>query len=175
MKARKLYPNQYVPNSVVINPYFYTNSVTNTKEVILINEWSFNEGVSEMELNVVKLTAFDDKGNEHLFFEMPKENIVKIKGMRYARFLKSHSLDKLSKGTYLYFRFYLKSNFNKFIYSNGEEKYLSGVNCLDFKIKNKLKVDGHQTGEVKLWFDLAPNHFIRHLKPIIDFIRKGTE
>lgn len=79
----------------------------------------------------------------------------------------------LPKGTYVKLRFYLGSNDNQFIYSDGTSEIPKNYEYLDFDIKNPLTIDGQDADEVKLWFDFPPLKFSRHFKKMLDLFKNS--
>ncbi|GMN11639.1 hypothetical protein MTsPCn9_24830 [Croceitalea sp. MTPC9] len=165
MKKTTFYPTIW---QAMAHPYSVLNTVDGdgkpVKELILHAEIVKELKISEMQLNIEKLTIFNDKEQEELIHIPRKKTILPAKGMAEGYFLKSKGFFKLKPGNYKTLRFYLNAKQNMFTYCDGVEETLDGFKYLDFKIENQLQLSGGESPEVKLWFDFAPYKFSRHFK-----------
>lgn len=173
MNKIKFYPTIWTaaPFTYNIMSHWYTTDKT-VKELILKNSSTKELGVSEMNLNITKFTAFDVAGKEHHITDFPGQNPVTLKGMGSGRYLKSATVVGLKPGTYAILRFYLGTSDNKFAYSDGTPGVANNLNHVDFEIEKRLIIKKGEKAEVKLWFDLAPFQFSRHFKPLVDWLKR---
>ena len=173
MKAIKRYPNNYVANPVLHQPYFWYTDTVNTEELILKNNWAYQSGISKMEVHFDHITAIDETGTEHTLIQKSNNKILPITGIGSGQFLKTRSLSKLPKGTYHMIRIYLADKPHKLILSTGEKKVTNNLQHLDFEIKNKFHVTDKKEEVFKLWFELAPFQFGHHfIRPFLNLFKK---
>ncbi|WP_343487467.1 hypothetical protein [Allomuricauda sp. d1] len=175
MKKTRFYPTVWqamtFPSGVVGQ---WDNSGRRIKEMILKNDMATELGISEMELNLIKITAFDEAGNEHHILDFPGQNPLPIRGWASGHFLRSRSVVNLPEGSYATLRFYLGGKNNRFTYSDGVTEAANEFDHLDFTIENGLTVEGNEAAEVKLWFDFAPYKLSKRFKGLTDLF-KGTQ
>lgn len=126
------------------------------KDLVLKNSIASKRGVSEMTLNVTKLSAIDKAGKEHFIEDFPSLANLTIKGLHTGHFLRSKSALELNPGEYVSFRFYLQKAGNSFVYSDRNSKPVSSYDHLDFEIENGLQIYGDEAREVILRFDFEP-------------------
>ncbi|WP_242083922.1 hypothetical protein [Aestuariivivens sediminis] len=142
------------------------------KELILKNTRHYNLGVSEMHLNVTKLTAIDSSGIEHFILDFPNQMTLNIKGIGYGHFYKLKKISSLPSNTYTHFRFYLGSTGNTFHFKDGAVENKNACNYLDFEIENKVTLNGGNPSEAKIWFDMVPYEFKRHFKWFTEWLHR---
>ncbi|WP_242202053.1 hypothetical protein [Aestuariivivens insulae] len=133
------------------------------KELILKNTRNYNLGVSEMNLNITKITAMDSLGVEHFILNFPDQYSLNIKGVGYGRFYRLKKIMNLPPNTYTRLRFYL-GNDNQFIFKDGVVENKSVYDYLDFEIENNLTLNAEKPSGVKIWFDMVPYELSRHFK-----------
>ncbi|MBC8768676.1 hypothetical protein H4O18_11790 [Arenibacter sp. BSSL-BM3] len=126
------------------------------KDLVLRNSYSTDMNVTEMNLNINKFSAIDNKGQEHFISDFPGQASIPIKGMHTGLFLKSKSVLTLTPGTYTAFRFYLGKSGNSIIYSDHLEERADGIKFLDFEIADGLTIKGEESPEAILRFDFVP-------------------
>ena len=171
MKRITFYPSMWpVPYNFNEAPNFLQNG-ERVKELILNISSSVTSDVSEMNLNVNKFSAIDDKGQEHLILNFSGENSIKFEGMSSGHFIKSTSLFTLANGNYTTLRFYLNNENNCFIKSDGELVKANNIEFLDFEIEDGLAIDEQESMTFKLWFDFAPFKLSRFFKPFTDMFK----
>ncbi|MDF0707534.1 MAG: hypothetical protein VX772_10650 [Bacteroidota bacterium] len=169
MKKTRFYPTiwstaPYAP-SVMAGWY---GAETQETELILRNEPATALRVSEMSLNITKLSAIDEHGEEHFIIDFPGQNPVTLKGISSGNFIRSKSVLSLPEGKYSSLRFYMAGWGNQFIYQDGVAESANSFERLDFQIENGFEVEKSKAPEVKLWFDFAPYQWKRHFKPLTD-------
>ncbi|MET7029780.1 hypothetical protein [Sediminicola luteus] len=126
------------------------------KDLVLKNNMATKQGVSEMTLNIIKLSATDKAGKEHFIEDFPSLANLTIKGLHTGHFLRSKSALELNPGEYTSFRFYLEKAGNSFVYSDRSSKPVSRFDSLDFEIEGGLQIHGDEAKEVILRFDFEP-------------------
>lgn len=171
MKRLTFYPSMWpVPYKLDGASDFFQNG-GRVQELILNSSSSVAVEVSEMNLNITKFSAIDDKGQEHLMMEFSSQNSVNFKGLSTGFSIRSTSVASLKKGTYTTLRYYLNNMDNSFIKSNGEVVTANNIEFLDFEIKNGLIINGVESLEVKLWFDFAPFKLSSYFKTLTDWFK----
>ena len=68
------------------------------KDLVLKNTMVTKQGVSEMTLNITKLSATDKAGKEHFIEDFPSLANLTIKGLHTGHFLRSKSVLELNPG-----------------------------------------------------------------------------
>lgn len=156
MKRQTFYPTIWSPMPFNFGFLAQGNrNSTPTKEVILTNDMLSELKVSELDLNITKITALDTNGEEHQITEFKQASPISIKGMASGHYLRSSQLLNLNPGTFSKLRFYITQE-NKFTYNDGLVEDIFSYQMLDFEIENGLAVESNGAKEVKLWFDLVP-------------------
>ncbi|MCF7560150.1 hypothetical protein L3X39_05825 [Sabulilitoribacter multivorans] len=172
MKQRTFYPNIWSYSPYAMNLLAQLDyEGRNIKELILKNSEIKECGVSQMDLNIKKITAIDTSGNEHKIVDLQSKTSTPIKGMRSGYFLRTKGIVNLQPNTYTTIRFYLGKN-NQFTYSDGEVETSSSGDFLDFDIENGLIIKNNKGTEMKIWFELAPFEFSRYFKPVLEWFKK---
>ncbi len=173
MKTTKFYPTiwQTIPYSFELIDQWDAEGRRIT-DLILKNSFAIENGVSEFELNINKLSAFDKKGKEHFIADFPQHAFLNVKGLHTGHFIKSKSVLELKPGEYRVFRFYLDNSGNSMKYSDRSIAQLQGFGHLDFEIQNLLKITGAEAREVILRFDLEPYSIASYFKSIRQFFKK---
>lgn len=173
MKKTRFYPTVW---QVMVDPSGavgqWDNQGRRIKELTLKNNAVTELGISEMQINLNKVSAFDLAGKEHHILDFPGQNSLPLKGLATGHFLKSKSVIGLPEGSYSKLRFYLGGSNNMFIYDDGSEESANEVRYLDFNIENGLTVEGNEAPEVKLWFDFAPFKLSSYFKGLTDMFKK---
>jgi hypothetical protein len=176
MKRTRIYPEVWeamtFPCDVLGQ---WDNNGKQIKELMLRNNAVAELGISEMKLNLTKISAVDVAGNEHHILDFPGQNSLPIKGMASGHFLTSKSVMGLPHGTYTTLRFYLGGRPNVFIYNDAVSEEVNEFEYLDFAIEEGLTIKGNESPQVKLWFDLAPYRFSRHFKGLNNLFKKEKQ
>jgi hypothetical protein len=172
MKKTNFYPNAWhVP------PYPYNmmahDTDTQTKDLVLSNPYLKEKKVSEIEINLVRLSAFDNNGIEHFIEEFPGQELV-LKGMGTGLFLKTKSTVALTPGKYKSFRFYVREMENTFTYADKSTEKVYRFEYLDFDIENALVVQLGEEPQIIFRFDLAPFSVLNIFKPVQQIFRKSV-
>ncbi len=173
MKKEKFYGNNWQVYPLSFDMYQYDSKGRYIKDLILNNNYATKMNISEMNLTIIKLSAFDLDGNEHFVTDFKGNNLIKIKGLFGGDFLRSTSVLKLGSGTYNILRFYLGKKGNSFVYSDRSEELVSDFNFLDFNIENGLNIKGNESPEVLLRFDFTPYERINYFKLAFQFFEKS--
>ena len=161
---------QAYPHGLDLYPFDYKGRYI--KDIVLSNAQLMQANVSEMNLKIIKLSAFDEDGKEHVVAEFKGRNVLKVKGMFEGNFLRSTSVISLGNGSYRTLRFYLGTTENSFVYSDRSEKPVFNRKYLDFDIENGLKLNGNESPEVILRFNLVPFERRNYIKSILEFFKK---
>ncbi|MFX0555495.1 hypothetical protein ACOCEA_01780 [Maribacter sp. CXY002] len=172
MKELKFYPTiwQTVPFSLDMMDQWDVDG-KRIKDLILKNKYASEKGVSQMNVNVIKFSAIDKKGNEHIITDFSGNESMQLKGMHTGLFIKTKSVLKLDSGSYSTFRFYLSSKGNEFIYDDRSKEPLYRFDHLDFEIVNGLELSGDESKQVLLRFDFEPFSLLSYLKPFQKFLQ----
>ncbi len=156
MKNMKFYPNIWQTIPFILDLYQMDREGRHIKDLVLKNAYADEMSVSEMNLNIIKLSALQSMGREHFIADFPGQASLHIKGMYAGVFLRSKSLLSLAPGTYTTLRFYLGKSGNSFLYSDRKEESADGLEYLDFDFANGLKIEGTESPEAILRFDFVP-------------------
>ncbi len=172
MKSTKFYPTiwQTIPYSFELIDQWDAEGRRIT-DLILKNSFAIENGVSEFELNINKLSAFDKKGKEHFIADFPQHAFLNVKGLHTGHFIKSKSVLELKPGEYRVFRFYIDTMGNSMKYSDRSIAQLQGFGYLDFEIQSGLKITGDEAREVILRFDLEPYSIASFFTPIKNWFK----
>lgn len=174
MKHTRFYPTAWQQI-----PYAFGNATSMENgeeifEVVLKNEMVQELEVSEMVLNLSKITAIADSGEEYKVLDFSGQNGVQLKSMYSGLFLQTKQMMQLPLGTYTGLRFYLNGNGNTFSYSDGMVEQANEFEYLEFNLEKALKISSNQ-GVVKLWFDLKPYKFGIKWNAFIDTFKVGKK
>jgi hypothetical protein len=171
MKRLTFYPSMWpVPYKLDGASDFFQNG-GRVQELILNSSSSVAAEVSEMNLNITRFSAIDDKGHERIIKDFSGKISVTFKGLGTGHFIKAAGMVALEPGTYTTLRYYLNNMDNSFIKSNGEVVTVKNIEFLDFEIKNGLIINGDESLEVKLWFDFAPFKLSSYFKSITGWFK----
>lgn len=173
MKKEKFYANIWQVYPFSLDMYQFDSKGRYIKDLVLNNSYATKMNVSEMNLSIIKLSAFDIDGNEHFVTDFKGKDLIKIKGLFGGDFLKSTSVLKLGSGTYNTLRFYLGKKGNNFVYSDRSEEIVTEFSFLDFNIEHGLNIKGNESPEVILRFDFTPYELINYFKFIAQFFEKS--
>lgn len=144
------------------------------KDLVLVNRDLLEKGISEMTLSVNRFAAIDDCGLEHLISGF-NEQTLNLKGMQLGHYIKTKDILDLSPGEYATLRLYLDEyGKNNLSYSDGYTEDLEGLNYLDFEIENGLQINGKESFELILRFDLLPYTALSYFNPLRDFFKKQS-
>ena len=173
MKKTNFYPNAWH-----IPPYPY-NMMANgnaedvqTKDLVLSNPTLLEKNVSEIELNLVRLSAIDNNGMEHFIQDFAGQELV-LKGMHTGLFIRTKSTMALAPGKYKRFRFYVQEMGNAFTFADGQTEAVYRFDHLDFEIEGSLTVRPGETPKAIFRFDLVPFATRPLLAPIWQLFRKS--
>ncbi len=174
MKETKFYPTiwQTVPYSLY-NMGQLDAEGRQIKDLTLNNKLASEFGVSEMNLTLIKFTAFDKDGVEHFITDFSSQSVVNLKGLHTGLFIKSKRVLDLPKGTYSSLRFYIEETGNSFTYSDRSSEPISGVNYLDFEIEDGLEICDGEASEIILRFDFEPYTLASYFKPVSTLFKKS--
>lgn len=167
MKETKFYPTiwQTIPYSLY-NTGQWDAKGRQIKDLTLNNKLATEFEVSEMNLTIIKFTAFDINGVEHFITDFSPQTKVSLKGLHTGLFIKSKSVVELPKGTYSSLRFYIEETGNSFTYCDRSSEPISGVNYLDFAIEDGLDISDFEASEIILRFDFEPYTLASYFKPV---------
>lgn len=173
MKETKFYPTiwQTIPYSFD-NLGRWDAEGRQIKDLTLHNKLATEFGVSEMSLTLLKFTAFDKQGIEHLITEFSPQIDVDLKGLHTGLFIRSRRVLDLPKGTYTSLRFYVEETGNSFTYSDRSSEPISGVDYLDFEMENDLEISDGEASEIIMRFDFEPYTFSSSFKPLLQLFKR---
>lgn len=174
MKSMKFYPAVWQTIAFALEDYQLDTESKCIKDLVLRNSFALDMNVSEMNLNIVKISVFDDSGIEHFINDFPGQASIPIKGTHTGLFLKSKGVLSLQPGVYDTFRFYLGHSGNSIVYSDRMKEPADGIRYLDFDIENKLNIKGDESAEAILRFDFAPFEFSRLFSKIKELFKVGN-
>lgn len=174
MKKTKFYPTiwQSIPYSFDVVDQWDAEG-RRIKDLILKNSFAKEKEVSEMLLNINKLSVFGKNGTEQVITEFPQQALLNLKGLHTGHFIKSKSVLELNPGEYTAFRFYLEKTGNRFSYSDRSTEPMYRFDHLDFEIENELHIKGDEAREVILRFEFEPYTFASYFKPIQKLFKKS--
>lgn len=157
MKQVKFYPSIYqtIPYSFDVIDQWNAEGKT-IKDLVLKNNIATKQGVSEMTLNIIKLSAININGQEHFIKGFKPKAALHIKGLHTGHFLKAKTVLQLGPGQYTSFRFYVEKAGNSFVYSDKSAKVVSRYDHLDFQIEDGLEIYEGEASEAILRFDFQP-------------------
>ncbi|MDX1470224.1 MAG: hypothetical protein R3213_01910 [Flavobacteriaceae bacterium] len=141
------------------------------KELTLENPHANDLGICQMDLNITKFTAIDDKGIEHEIMKFPDSSMLSIKGMSDSFFIKTKTLSSLKPANYDFLRFYIERNESSFTYSDGIKEDVNKFDFIDFKIQSGLTIKEEEEFQAKLWFDFPSYQFSWYFKPLVDWFK----
>ncbi|MFT4832578.1 MAG: hypothetical protein ACI815_002234 [Psychroserpens sp.] len=175
MTKTKFYPSiwQTIPYSFDVIDQWDAEG-KRIKDLVLKSNIASKQGVSEMTLNINKLSAIDKNGKEHFIEDFPTRAMLAIKGLHTGHFIRSSSAIQLNPGEYTSFRFYLDKTGNSFVYSDRRTEPVYRFDRLDFEIENGLEIHGDEAREVILRFDFEPYElpeFIKKTKQLFKSFR----
>lgn len=173
MKNTKVYPTiwQSIPFSLDMMDQ-WDDKGNRIEDLVLSNNMALEKGVSEMILNVSKLSVLDDKGKEYFISKFKGNEALNLKGVHTGLFIKTREVLELKPGKYKSFRFYLGGSENSFIYKDRSKKEIYGFSFLDFEIQNGLFLNGTESKQVILRFDLKPYSLSSYFKSLINLFRR---
>ena len=174
MKQRKVYPTiwQSIPYSLDMMDYWYTNGHS-IPDLTLVNDMTLNRGVSEMILNVSKISVMDDNGKEHFMTNFNGNKALNLKGLHTGLYLKTKEALELPVGNYSTFRFYLNGKGNYFFNKEKDMEAIYGFPYMDFKIQNGLAITGNDSKKVILRFDFEPYSLASYFKPLLNLFKRS--
>lgn len=143
-----------------------------TKDVVLSNPTLLEKNVSEIELNLARLSAIDNNGMEHFIQDFAGQEVV-LKGMHTGLFLRTKSTMALAPGKYKSFRFYVQEMGNTFTYADRSMETVYRYEYLDFAIEGSLTVRAGESPKAILRFDLVPFAAKPLLGPIWQLFKKS--
>lgn len=175
MRKTKFYPTiwQTVPFSLHMMAQRNANE-NNVKDLILKNIYASDNSISEMKLNVIKFSAIDIIGSEHVIREFPENEYLQLKGMHTGLFIKTKSILNLNPGAYKTFRLYISEKGNEFVYADRSKEQVYRFDYLDFEIENGLELTGDETEQILLRFDLERFTFSSYYKSISRMFQSNT-
>lgn len=172
MKQRKVYPTiwQPIPFSLDMMDYWYTNG-HRIPDLTLVNDMALNRGVSEMILNVSKISVVDDNGKEHFMPNFKGNEALNLKGLHTGLYLKTKEGLDLEPGSYQSFRFHLNGKGNYFFNKERNMEAVNGFPFIEFKIQNGLAIKGNESEQVILRFDFEPYSFGSYFRPFLNLFK----
>ncbi len=175
MRKTKFYPTiwQTVPFSLEMMVETNANN-TQVKDLILKNAYASDKNISEMKLNVIKFSALDSSGSEHLIKEFSESENLQLKGMHTGLFIKTKSILNLNPGAYKTFRLYISEKDNEFKYADRSKEQVYRFDYLDFEIENGLELTGNEAQQIILRFDLQRFTFSSYFKSISKLFHSTT-
>ncbi|WP_222983177.1 hypothetical protein [Flagellimonas meishanensis] len=176
MKNNKVYPNKWQTVPFTFDLFAgWEAQGRPAKELILKNEVIKNGNVAEMTFNIFRFSAVDSEGREYLIQEFPEDNAVTFKGMGSGHFTRLGGLVNLPARDYTALRFHFKRYGNLLTCADGSEEHVNQLDHLDFTIENGFSIQKEGTIELKLWFDLVPFQWKRHLRTLQSWFAKKYE
>ncbi len=174
MKETKFYPTiwQTIPYTLY-NSGQWDAEGRQIKDLTLKNKLATEFGVSEMNLSLIKFTAFDQNRVEHLITHFASETVLNLKGLHTGLFVKSKRVLELPQGTYTGLRFYIEETGNSFTYSDRSSEQISGAKYLDFGIDGGLEISEYEASEIVLRFDFEPYTLASYFKPVSRLFKKS--
>ena len=174
MKQSKVYPTiwQPIPFSLDSMDYWYTNGHS-IPDLTLVNDMALNRGVSEMILNVSKISVMDDGGKEHFMTNFNGNKALNLKGLHTGLYLKTKEGLNLQPGNYKTFRFYLNGNENYFFNKDRNMEAVYGFPFMDFNIQNGLVIQPGESKRVILRFDFEPFSLASYFKPFFNIFKRS--
>jgi hypothetical protein len=160
-------------HSLWLDMYQYDSKGRYKLDLVLNNTYVAQMNVSEMNLKITKITAFDANGKEHIVVDFKESRLMKIKGIFQGYSIKSQSIPSLGNGLYKTLRFYINDSESSFVCSDKNTKSIFGNKFLDFEIKNGLNITGNEAPEAVLRFDLVPFERFNYLKLVTDLFKKS--
>jgi hypothetical protein len=175
MRKTKFYPTiwQTVPFSLDMMKESKADGKL-VKDLILKNNYASEKRISEMKLNVIKFSALDISGSEHLIKEFSESENLQIKGMHTGLFIKTKSILNLNPGAYKTFRLYISEKGNEFKYADRSKEQVYRFDYLDFEIENGLELTGNEAKQILLRFDLQRFTFSSYFKSITKLFHGTT-
>ncbi len=174
MKKMRFYPTiwQTIPFSFELVDQWNAEG-KKVADLTLKNEDANKKGVSEMILNVTRLSTLDGRGKEYLIKDFQQKTCLNLKGIHTGLFIRLKNVLELGAGEYTAFRFYLNSSGNSFGYSDRSIKPIYGLEYLDFEIGNGLKINDGEAPQVILRFDFERYAVSSYFEPILRFFKRS--
>ncbi len=125
------------------------------KEVILKNSFATKNNISKMKLEVSRIVAVNEHGDESSLINFKSGVSFTLDGMYTGEYIRTKWVQKLDAGKYTHFRMYLRPEMSKYFGSDGEVRPVY-QEMLDFEIEGALVVDSEKSPELVMRFDLPP-------------------
>lgn len=130
-----------------------------TQELVLTSSTASHNDISEMELNLTRITAIAEDGTEHHIQEVSGPYSLKISGLFTGKFLSSKLLSMLEPGSYSSLRLYLESSGGTWFHCDRSEKSIHDIPYLDFDFEGGMLIKESKPSEFILRFDFPPYRF----------------
>lgn len=166
MKNSPFYSNYIVSHPFTTSSFQIDSEGRKVVDLVLNNEFATDMQVSQMDLSILKLSAFDENGMEHTITNFLHGTHVTLHSLSQGQSLRSRSLVSLQCGVYRKLRFYIKDADSFFTYSDASKETPAGFGYLDFEINNGLTITGAESPIAVLRFDFVPfksNTFVSRL------------
>jgi len=173
MKKVKFFPSSWQTFPYTLESNNWDKEGRLIKDLVLKNSYATKKGVSEMILNISKLSVFNKEGKEQFVADFQGQNEVNLKGMHTGRFIRSQSILKLEPGDYTTIRFYLNKKGNSFSYTDRTSESVYRFKYLDFEIENEMKLTGDEASQVILRFDFEPFDLSSYFRPFLQFFERS--
>lgn len=176
MKNNKVYPNKWQTVPFTFDLFAgWEAQGRPSQELVLKNEVLKNGNIAKMTLNIFRFSMVDAEGRAYLIQEFPENNAVTFKGMQSGHFVRLGVPINPPARDYTALRFHVKGQGNILSCADGSEEVIDQLDHLDFAIQNGFSVQNEGTMELKLWFDLVPFQWKRHLQTIQSWFAKKYE
>ncbi|MFC4096080.1 hypothetical protein [Euzebyella saccharophila] len=170
MKNSPFYANYIVSQPFTTSSFQIDGEGRKVVDLVLSNEFATDMQVSQMDLSILKLSAFDEVGKEHTITNFLHGTHVTLHSLSQGQSLRSRSLVSLRCGVYSKLRFYIKDADSFFTYSDASKETPAGFGYLDFEINNGLTITGAVSPIAVLRFDFVPfksNTFVPRLANVL--------
>lgn len=160
MKNTKFYPSVWQP--IPFNFDWNTARQYEKEEILelqLFNNFINARDVASMDLNINTFALISSDGSEHKLKVFLKPIKLELRGLDSGLFIQTKDIIELPKGTFSAIKFYLEERGNSFRNSKRENIDVTGLDSLEFNIKNELKIDSTKEQRLVLKFDLKSYTF----------------
>lgn len=167
MKNLNMYPTiwQSIPFSLDMMDQ-WDEKGKRIEDLILENEGLTQQRVTEMVLDVSKLSVLKDNGKEHFITKFTGNKALNLKGVHTGLFIKTKEVLELEPGNYVAFRFYIKAESSYVFFNTRTWREISGGAYIDFKIQNGLVLYGNESKQIILRFNFEPYTLSSYFKPL---------
>lgn len=173
MKMTDFLNNPIVPGAVGIHQW--DSGSRTIKEIILSNSFANTHKVSEAKLNIQKVSAIDELGNEQIVEGFEGQRNLLLPGIQSGRHIYSRSIVKLKPGTYKVLRFYLDDEGGTLTFEDRREMPVQGFNYLDFDIEGSLEITENEPSKIVLRFDFPPFKYFKFFNSLKEYYKRSKK